>query len=86
MLKSKLAGPEEFVSRFTDLSYSSDSIGIISYVFDRINNFGLETGTRVRIFNPDQKVLRRNHSIEHFYPQSPEEKLEALDLEYVNSI
>ncbi len=84
-LKKRLAGEEEFASRFVDINYSSEYISLISYIFDRVNNAGLHPGQRIRIFNPDQKVLRKNHNIEHFYPQKPEsdiyneETLEVVD-------
>lgn len=70
-LKKKVAPEEEFTSHFTEVSYSGESIPLISYIFDRINNSGLHPGHRVHIFNSDQKVLRKNHNIEHFYPQTP---------------
>ncbi len=71
-LKKRLATEKEFESRFVDINYSSEYISLISYIFDRINNFGLHPGQRIRIFNPDQKILRKNHNIEHFYPQKPD--------------
>ncbi len=71
-LKKQLASEQEFITRFVEISYSSESIPLISYIFDRINNIGLHPGQRVHIFNPDQKILRKNHNIEHFYPQTPE--------------
>lgn len=76
-LKKQLASEEEFVSRFVEINYSSGSIPLISYVFDRINNVGLDPGQRINIFNPDQKILRKNHNIEHFYPQSPNEEMKS---------
>jgi hypothetical protein len=75
-LKKQLASEEEFTSRFVEISYSSESIPLISYIFDRINNVGLHPGQRVHIFNPDQRILRKNHNIEHFYPQTPGSDME----------
>lgn len=75
-LKKQLASEEEFSSRFVDISYSPESIPLISYIFDRINNVGLSPEQRVHIFNPDQKTLRKNHNIEHFYPRTPEDDME----------
>lgn len=86
-LKKRLATEKEFESRFIDINYSSEYIPLISYIFDRVNNFGLRPGQRIRIFNPDQKVLRKNHNIEHFYPQKPD--IEISDpkvLEVVDNI
>ena len=70
-LKLQLAQKDEFVSRFTDIGYQASSIPLISYIFDRFSNFKMASGHRIKIFNPDERVLRRNHNIEHFYPQNP---------------
>lgn len=87
-LKKQRANREEFVSRFTDISYQPSSIPLISYIFDRMNNFELSSGHRVKIFNADERVLRKSHNIEHFYPQnpSPADNLVPLTEEQVNSI
>lgn len=87
-LRNQIASEEEFTSRFIEISYSSETIPLISYIFDRINNFGLDPGSRIPIFNPDQKILRRNHNIEHFYPQKPGDdmKASARTLEVVDNI
>lgn len=87
-LKAQLATKEEFISRFTDLSYSPTTIPLISYIFDRINNHGLTFGQRVKIFNPDERVLRKTHNIEHFYPQSPSKNsnLKTLNEDEINNI
>jgi len=74
-LKKQLASEQEFSTRFSEITYSQDTIPLISYIFDRMNNSGLSPGQRVRIYNPDQKLLRRNHNIEHFYPQTPSQEL-----------
>lgn len=70
-LNNQLAPKDEFISRFTDITYQANTIPLISYIFDRINNKGLAPGQRVSIYNADERVLRRNHNIEHFYPQNP---------------
>jgi hypothetical protein len=87
-LKSKLAKEEEFVAKFAELSYSSDQLSLISYVFDRFNNQGLDPGQCIRIYNPDPKLRRRNHNIEHFLPQKPEThlKVKQSDIEQVDNI
>lgn len=87
-LKDQIAMQDEFASRFTDISYQPSSIPMISYIFDKINNFGLSAGQRVRIFNPDERILRRSHNIEHFYPQNPlpESKLPRLSEDDINNI
>lgn len=79
---------EEFVSRFVDITYQPSSIPLISYIFDRVNNCDLAAAYRVKIFNPDEKTLRKNHNIEHFYPQNPppDANLPALSGDEVNNI
>lgn len=87
-LKSKLAKEEEFVTKFTDLAYSPDDTSLLNYVFDRFNNYGLDPGQCIQIYNPDPKLRRRNHNIEHFLPQKPEAdlKVKKTDLEVVDNI
>jgi len=65
-----------------------DSTGSPRNIFDRINNVSLHPGQRVGIFNPDQKILRKKHNVEHFYPQTPEGDMEADSetFEVVNNI
>ncbi len=87
-LKSKLAKEGEFVANFTELSYSPDQISLLTYIFDRFNNHGLDPGQCVQIYNPDPKLRRRNHNIEHFLPQKPEAalKVKKADLELGDNI
>ena len=87
-LGQQKAVKEEFVSRFVDITYQASSIPLISYIFDRINNCDLPAAHRIKIFNPDEKTLRKNHNIEHFYPQNPppDANLSALSGDEVNNI
>ncbi|HEX4263513.1 MAG TPA: DUF262 domain-containing HNH endonuclease family protein [Verrucomicrobiae bacterium] len=87
-LVSRLAKEDEFVANFTEIGYSQDQISFISYIFDRFNNFGLDPSQHIRIYNPDPKLLRRNHNIEHFLPQKPESELKVKKdtLEAVDNI
>jgi len=87
-LRKQIASREEFLSRFIDISYQPSSIPLISYIFDRMNNHKLNAGHRIKIFNSDERVLRKSHNIEHFYPQNPNPKdiLEPLTDEQINSI
>ena len=70
------------------LSYSSDQISLLTYIFDRFNNHSLDPGQCVQIYNPDPKLRRRNHNIEHFLPQKPEAglKIKKADLELGDNI
>ena len=71
LLGNKLAKRDEFVSRFTDISYNGNAIPLISYIFDRFNNYLLYSGQRIKIYDSDERVLRKKHNIEHFYPKNP---------------
>lgn len=71
-LRKRLASQDEFVSRFSEISYSDEFIPLIAYIFDRFNNFSLAPGERTTIFDPLEGVKRKNFNIEHFLPQKPE--------------
>jgi len=87
-LKMRLTSEGEFVSKFVEISYSQESIPLICYIFDRINNWNLDSGQRTPIFNSDEKLRRKNHNIEHFYPQTPEDdmKVDSETMEVVNNV
>jgi hypothetical protein len=87
-LRSRLASKDEFQANFIDLSYSSGSLGLLSYIFDRFTNVGLEPGSWVRIYNPDPKLNRRHHNLEHFLPQTPnsEQRVSSQDTAVVDNI
>ena len=87
-LRGKLAREEEFVTNFVDLSYASDSVSLLSYIFDRFNNASLDPGQCVQIYNPDPNLRRRNYNIEHFLPQRPDSgfKVKKADLDVVDNI
>lgn len=85
-LKEKRASSKEFVPRFAELSYRSDSIPLIHYIFDRINNQGYSDGQWVPLYNPDKSLLKRNFNIEHFLPQTPAESVEEDDMSVVDNI
>ncbi len=70
-LKGLLASEDIFSAKFVEITYTSDTIPLIVYIFDRIENTGLDPGARIPLFNPDPRVLRKNHNVEHFYPKSP---------------
>jgi uncharacterized protein with ParB-like and HNH nuclease domain len=80
-LKSQLAPKDEFVARFSKLTYEAREIPRLMYVFDRLNNFDLPASQRLRIFYPED-MRRRNWNVEHFFPRKPEtavEKITAVD-------
>lgn len=79
-LNKKLAKSDEFVPRFSEISYSASNIPLLSYIFDRINNFGLKKGQQIKIFYPDRTVIRRNFDIEHFYPQKGKKEDKLPDI------
>ncbi len=87
-LKNKLASEDEFCSRFVDISYASSTIPLIAYIFDRVNNIGKDPGQRIPIYNSDQKISRKNHNIEHFYPRKASDgmKIDSETVEVIDNI
>ncbi len=71
-LLEKRADRDEFLSRFSKISYAEDPIGVIAYTFDRLYNHKQRAGSWVRIFNADPAISRRNFNTEHFFPQKPQ--------------
>lgn len=85
-LRAKRASIEEFQGRFAEINYAPDTLAIICYIFDRLNNHGCEPAQRLKIYVPSIRDLRRSNNIEHFMPQSPpagmaldEDTREAID-------
>jgi len=70
-LLKKRASFAEFEGRFCDLTYSQETIPTICYVFDRLNNNGVDPSIRVPIYVPNPKLLRKSNNIEHWLPQQP---------------
>ena len=86
-LKKRLASEDDFTTRFVEIAYSATNIPLICYIFDRINNCKLDPAHRIKLYNPDPKILRKNHNIEHFYPQKPKhEDLNSKTLEMADNI
>jgi hypothetical protein len=88
ILREGKAPFSEFASKFAELAYSLSDLPLIAYIFDRINNVGLKPGQLVTIFNPNKTYLRKNHNIEHFYPQNPNKNMtpDPEALRVVNNI
>ncbi len=78
-LRAKRARIEEFRGRFAEIAYAPDTLAIICYIFDRLNNFGLDAAQRLPIYVPSIRQLRRTNNIEHFMPQSPPAELAVDD-------
>lgn len=85
-LKQKLATESEFIASYSEITYSQDTIPLIAYIFDRMNNAGLMPGQRVQLYNPDPKLIRRNHNIEHIYPKSPENMDTMEDVDNIGNL
>lgn len=72
-LRKQRASRDEFVEQFTDLDYSSATIPWIAYVFDRIQNHGARPGSRITLYDSENKILRRRKfDVEHFAPRKPQ--------------
>lgn len=87
-LRSKLATEADFLDKFKEISYATDQISMISYILDRFNNYKLDPGQSIPIYNPDPKLRRRNHNIEHFLAQKVEDaaKPTKADQESIDNI
>jgi len=84
-LLARLASREEFSSRFVgDISYKTDA-ALVTYIFDRFNNYGRPPASVTRIFNLEPGLSRKHHNIEHIYPQNPK-SMPILDSEPLHSI
>lgn len=73
LLKSQLVGKNEFIERFSELKYEPGSIGLITFIFDRLAN--QNNGTKVNFFTPGS-FLKKHNSIEHFFPQNPDANIQ----------
>ena len=71
-LRRQRAKESEFVEQFIELEYSESNIPWIAYVYDRIQNHEMKPGSRIVIYDPDNKGMRRRkYDIEHFAPRNP---------------
>lgn len=91
-LGKKKALEDEFKSNFIDsIVYSKSNIGLLNYVFDRINNFDGKSGPVKgaqynSIFSPEKDLAKRNYNIEHFLPQNDKKKYNDIEQEEFNRI
>ncbi|HVS74326.1 MAG TPA: DUF262 domain-containing HNH endonuclease family protein [Candidatus Acidoferrales bacterium] len=88
ILRGKLAPEEEFTSRFCEISYDTDPLQLIAYIFDRFNNYNLAPGERVAIYDPQTGVKRKNHNVEHFLAKKSdkETKVDPATQEILDNI
>ena len=86
-LRKRIASEDEFVINFPKKVNYQEGISLVAYVFDRINNFGLQPGAGIRIYEPDARIFRKTHNIEHFLPQKPKSgALDPKDAELVDDV
>lgn len=80
-LRNKLIARDQFISSFSELSYSVQTKPLVAYIFDRINAAELKPSEdHVHIYNSDPKLQRRFYNIEHFYPSSKRADLGSDDV------
>ncbi|MDO8499430.1 MAG: DUF262 domain-containing protein [bacterium] len=71
------AKEQEFVSKFIEIYYDPQTtIPQLMYIFDRFSNHEITNAGRIKIYNP-LELKKRNHNLEHFYPQTPSAELQA---------
>ncbi len=86
-LSKKRALKEEFRSNFIDtIVYSISNIGLINYVFDRINNFKVKGAQYVPIYSPEKDLKKRNYNIEHILAQNHKKKYTEEEQEKFDQI
>lgn len=86
-LVGKKALRDEFISNFIEtVVYSGKNIGLINYVFDRINNYKVKGGQYVTIYAPEKDLKRRNYNIEHLLAQSHKKKYTEEEKEKFDQI
>lgn len=77
-IRETKAKKEEFVPRFADTWYTfPDTIPQLMYIFDRFSNEGVDSESKIRLFNPEL-LKKRNQNIEHFYPRNPSAELQEV--------
>lgn len=72
-LRKNLASQAEFLAKFADLKYDAEPISFLLYIFDRMSNHGINSWSWARIYNPDPKIFKKCHNVEHFYANKPED-------------
>jgi len=82
---TKLVTYKEFAPNFTNVNYESD-FTLIYYIADRINDYAMRDTNRSGVYNPDKKILKRNHNIDHLIAQSKAQYGFELDGESIHSI
>lgn len=85
-LKEKVVSKDYFIENFCAIRYktSVSNIVLISYIFDRLNNFQMHNP--VRIFNPDESIKSRTFNRDHISPQNPEDEDLDYELDKLHSI
>lgn len=79
------ANVDEFKSNFKEnITYSDKQL--VFYVYDRINNYGIQGGERTLLFRPNLKVSKANYNIEHFIPQINKKNLSKNEAELLDNI
>ena len=86
-LKKRNASEDEFALNFPKKVNYQEGITLVAYVFDRINNVHNQPGAGVKIYDPDPRVFRKTHNIEHFLAQNPKSgPLYAKEAELVDDV
>ena len=88
LLRSRLRSEDEFCAAFaSDVSYLSSEKGLLSYVFDRLENAERRFDEWEPIFDTgDLEWTRKKYEIEHLLSQNPRPPLSAEEQEVVHEI
>ena len=72
-LKEMRADEDEFVTQFKQIAHTQN-LPLIYYIFDRFENYDMFVASYKNLYMTDMKVLRKMFSIEHIYPQHPDDQ------------
>lgn len=81
---------DSFTDNFTELAYDDTPLALLYYIFDRLNSSGRDGADRIRIFNTDVRISKKNYNIDHMNPRKGDERLYTYsnegDREYIDNI
>ena len=81
---------DSFFDNFSEISYDQgeQSFKMIYYMFDRFNNYKMNGGERINIYNTDIRLSKKNYNIDHVNPKKADlyDYANDEDREYINSI
>lgn len=69
-IRKHIENQEQFQLSFSNVSYESNNLSTLYYIFDRFTNVGQKGEEIIDIYDVDSLVTKGGHNIEHLRPQS----------------